>query len=345
MYISYITYITKGVEEMNNAGEQLLSDVAKVIYDMFPYLDVEGTKSKLSTVVSKYHIKTVELNETHPDLHEKIQLYLSAKKLEGLSQSTLDGYELELNLFAAKVKKKVEDITSADIRVYLGSLQGIKISTLGAKLSKIKTFFNWLTSEELIKRDPAVKLKSPKVERGKPKALTGEEFEMLRESCKTTRQRAFIEVLYATGCRLSELHRLNINDINFQDMSNSVLGKGSKEREVYHSWKSLYHLRKYLNDRTDECEALFVTERKPYRRLTKRGIQREVKKIANVAGLEKKVSPHILRHTFATLTLNNGADLVAIQELLGHVSPDTTMRYARITEERKREQHKKYLVL
>jgi len=133
-----------------------------------------------------------------------------------------------------------------------------------------------LASEELIPRDPTAKLKPPKIEKRMPKALTVEEFEMLRENCQTNRQRAFLEVMYATGCRLSEIHQLDKKDINFQTMSNSVIGKGNKEREVYHSWKSLFHLKKYLNDRTDDCEALFVTERKPYRRLTKRGIQREI---------------------------------------------------------------------
>jgi integrase/recombinase XerD len=113
---------------------------------------------------------------------------------------------------------------------------------------------------------------------------------------------------------------------------------------VYLSVRSLYHLTKYLVQRTDDSEALFVTVRKPHRRLTDRAVQLEVRKIAKRAGMEHKVSPHVLRHTFATLTLNNGAELTAIQELLGHESPETTLRYARITEERKREQHKKYLI-
>jgi integrase/recombinase XerD len=210
--------------------------------------------------------------------------------------------------------------------------------------SILKSFFSWLSAEEMIQKDPTAKLKSPKTEKRLPKSLTIEELELLRESCKTIRQRAFIEVMYATGCRLAEVQQLNKNDINLQNMSTNVIGKGNKEREVYLSFKALYHLKKYLKSRNDECEALMTTERKPYRRLSKRGIQREIAAIAKMAGLEKKVSPHVLRHTFATLTLNNGAELVAVQELLGHSSPETTLRYARITEERKHEQHKKYLV-
>ena len=327
----------------NNASEMLITEVVGFISELVP-INVEKTRGKLSRIISKYHIKKVEKDEVHPDITEKIELFLSSKKLEGLSELTLEGYERDLNIFADHVKKKVEDITSADIRVYLASFKENKMSTIGKKLSILKSFFSWLTGEEIIQRDPTSKIKPPKTEKLMPKALKIEELEMLREACETDRQRAFLEVLYATGSRLSEIHQINKDDINQQTMSFKVFGKGDKERVVYLSFRAIYHLNKYLNGRNDDCEALFVTQRKPYRRLGKRGIQREIKAVAKRAGLDHKVSPHILRHTFATLTLNNGAELVAVQELLGHESPDTTLRYARITEERKREQHRRYLV-
>lgn len=327
-----------------NAGEHLISDVTAFISELVP-IHIDKVKNKLSAILAKYQVKKVEQTEIHPDLTEKIELFLSAKKLEGLSKNSLDSYKLELRIFADKVKKRTIDITAADIRVFLSQFEHLKLSSVSKKLSVLKSFFGWLTAEELIQRDPAAKIKPPKEEKRLPKALNIEELEMLREACETHRQRAFIEVLYASGTRLSEVHQLNIKDINQQTMSFTVIGKGNKEREVYLSFKAMYHLNKYLKSRTDDCEALFVTERKPYRRLSPRGIQREIKKIARKAGIADKVSPHVLRHTFATLTLNNGAELVAVQELLGHSSPDTTLRYARITEERKREQHKKYLVL
>jgi integrase/recombinase XerD len=330
--------------QLNNSGEQLLSDIISVLYDNDPSMDVEITKSKLSTVMSKYHMVLLDEDEPHPDIKDKIELYLSAKKIEGLKPDTLRNYRLDLNSFANKVKRKVEDITAADIRAYLAEFNHLKLSSLGRKLNSIRSFFVWLTGEEFIQRDPTLKIKSPKLEKLMPKALTIEELEMMRESCKTPRQRAFVEVLYATGARLSEVQRLNKSDINYQTMSCKVYGKGSKEREVYFSFKAMYHLKKYLNSRTDKNEALIVSQRKPHSRLSNRGIQREIAVIAKNAGFEKSVSPHDLRRTFGMLTLNNGAELVAVQELLGHSSPDTTLRYARITEERKREQHKKYLV-
>lgn len=326
------------------AGELLISEVVGFISELVP-VNVDETKAKLSSIITKYHVTKVEHDEVHPDLHEKIEMFLSGKRLEGLSEETLRGYNLELKTFADRVKKKTNEINAADLRVYLASFPGRKMSTIGKKLHVLRSFFSWLAGEELIDRNPTAKLKPPKTEKRMPKALTIEELEMLREACQTVRQRAFIEVLYASGCRLSEIHQLNITDINQQEKSCRVVGKGNKEREVYFSFKAMYHLNKYLNMRKDDCEALMVTERKPYRRLTKRGIQREIKKIASFAGLENKVSPHVMRHTFATLTLNNGAELVAVQELLGHSNPDTTLRYARITEERKREQHKKFLVM
>jgi integrase/recombinase XerD len=326
------------------AGELLISEIVGYISELVP-IHVEQVKGKLSAIITKYHVTKPESDEVHPDLTDNINLFLSSKKLEGLSPVTLEGYELELNIFANTVKKRTINITAADIRVFLGQFQHLKLSSLSRKLSVLKSFFSWLAGEEIIQRDPTAKIKPPREEKRLPKALTIVELEMLRESCDTDRQRAFIEVLYASGTRLSEIHQLNIKDINQQTMSSNVIGKGNKEREVYLSFKAMYHLNKYLNSRTDDCEALFVTERKPYRRLSKRGIQREIKLIAQKAGLADKVSPHVLRHTFATLTLNNGAELAAVQELLGHSSPDTTLRYARITEERKREQHKKYLVL
>ncbi|MNY12560.1 Tyrosine recombinase XerD [compost metagenome] len=269
---------------------------------------------------------------------------MAGKKLEGLSKVTLGGYKTHLRIFSEHIKKKVEDITTADIRVYLSRYNEQKTTTISTKLSVLKSFFGWLTAEDVLPKDPTARIKPPKKEKRLPKALSIEELEMLREACVNARQRTLIEVLYATGCRLSEVYAIDRKDIDYNTQSCRVIGKGNKEREVYFSFKAMFHLKKYLLGRADVEPALIITERQPYRRLSKRGIQREMGIIAKAAGLDKKVSPHTLRHTFATLTLNNGADLVAVQELLGHENPATTQIYASITAERKREQHRKHLV-
>lgn len=326
------------------AGEHLLSQLSVLFQAHISDLDHEELQTRLSAVLAQYDVRHIEPDKAHPDLEDKIRLFLSAKKLEGLSSLTLDGYALDLRIFADHVKKRVSDITTADIRVFLAAFPHLKMSSLSKRLSVLKSFFGWLATEEIILRDPTGKIKAPKTEKRPPKALTIEELEMLREGCNTYRQRAFLEVMYATGCRVSEVQRMNRKDVDFSNQSAAVIGKGNKRRDVFFSSKAIYHLRKYLLGRADMDPALFVTERKPCKRLSVRAIQREIDRIAEQAGLDKKISPHALRHTFATLTLNNGAELAAVQALLGHSSADTTLIYAQLNDERKKEQHKRYLV-
>lgn len=325
------------------ASEMLIGELTRYISTMTP-INAEKVQAELSALSTKYHIQKVESNEVHPDILEKIDVFLAAKSLEGASPHTMSNYARQLRIFAESVKKKAENVSAADIRIYLSQFSTQKPASIETKLSILKSFFGWLHEEEIIDRNPTRKLKSPKKERSLPKALRIEDLEMLRESTKTKRQRAFLEVLYATGCRLSEVQALNITDIDLQSMSAKVVGKGNKQRTVYLSFRAMYHLEAYLKTRKDENPALFVTERKPHDRLSTRGIQREIGKIAKQSGIKKNVSPHTLRHTFATLTLNNGAELAAVQDLLGHSSPETTLIYARLSDDKKNEQHRKFLV-
>lgn len=270
-----------------NVAEQMVSEIVTIIDLEYPLAEVESLKVKLSYVVSKYQVSSVTLETCQNDIKEKSELFLSAKRLEGLSELTLAGYKLELNIFAKMVELRVVDVTTNHIRSFLGSFKHLKMSSISKKLSVLKSFFGWLTSEEFIQRDPTKKIKPPKKEKRLPKALSIEELEMLREACKTVRQRAFVEVLYATGCRLSEVHDMDRKDINVQSLGCNVIGNGNKEREVYFSFKAMFHVRKYLLSRDDDEEALMVTERRPYRRLSQRGIQREIGIIAKNAGIEK----------------------------------------------------------
>lgn len=278
------------------------------------------------------------------DLPEKVALYLASKKIEGLSKNTLKEYKIELSLFARYCKKPTALISAADIRGFLASFESAKMSTLGQKLSVLKSFFGWMVKEEILLRDPTAKVNPPKKPKRLPKGLTIEELETVRESCKTLRQRALLEVMYSTGCRLSEMVGMNRNDINIQSMNLKVIGKGNKERVVYLSFKALFHLKKYLKSRTDDCEALFVTERQPYRRMGNRAIQRDIDKIEHTAKISKKLTPHIMRHTFATLSMDAGIELADLQHLLGHSNPGTTLIYANVSEERKQQAFKKYHV-
>jgi integrase/recombinase XerD len=304
----------------------------------------EVDKQALTTILSQYDIRPTTLLEGHPDLQQKIKLFLAGKRLEGLSPLTLKGYTNELRIFSGHTQKAATEITTADIRIYLSECDHLKTSSLSKRLSVLKSCFGWLANEDVIAGDPTKRIKPPKKEKRIPKALTIEELEMIREACITHRERAMIEVLYSTGGRVSELKDMNRGDIDYQAMMARVIGKGDIERPVYFSFKAVYHLKKYLTQRQDADPALFVSQRKPYARLSVRGIEREVKVIADRSEVNKNVYPHIFRHTFATLMLQNGADIVAVQGLLGHADPATTIIYANLTDEKRKQSHHQYLV-
>jgi len=314
------------------------------VFTFCPNVDKPDLQRAITTILAQYDIKpTLQMNG-HPDLAQKVKLFLAGKRLEGLAKSTLEGYEHELRLFSRYVSRATDEITTGDIRIYLSEFEHLKTSSLSKRLSILKSMFGWLTAEKIILNDVTKQIKPPKKEQRIGKSLNIGELEMIREACVTPRERALMEVLYATGGRLSEIQKMSRGDIDYQSMSVSVIGKGNKQRIVYFSQKSMYHLKKYLMRRLDDDPALFVSVRKPHKRLSCRGIERVIKVISDRSEVEKNVHPHLFRHTFATLLLQNGASLIAVQELLGHSDPKTTMTYVSITSEQKKQSYDQYFV-
>lgn len=324
---------------------RLMNELGVIVSTLCPEVDMVKLKVRFEEVLSNYESTRKTIVDLERDIPEKIEWYLSSKKLEGLSDVTLESYKIELDMFARTFTKSVVQITTADIRIYLGQKAHLKTSTVSTKLSVLKSFFGWLVKEEVLLRDPTAKIRLPKKEQRLPKGLSIEELEKVRESCETLRRRALIEVFYSTGCRLAELAAMNKSDVNYQAMNMKVIGKGNKERIVYLSFKAIYHLKKYLNSREDDVQALFVTERKPHRRMGHRAIQREIDKVEAVAKISKKLTPHVMRHTFATLSTDAGIDLADLQHLMGHSNPSTTLIYSNVSEERKQTAFKKYHVM
>lgn len=346
MFIILVLNVSKrGGTTITNDASRLLMDLNTVVSTLYSEVDMNILPVRLEEVLCNYEIKRKSDLQLANDLPERIELYLSSIKLEGLSTKTLNGYKGELLLFSRYCKKAAALITTADIRSYLASFEKAKISTIGNKLSVLKSFFGWMVKEEILLRNPTSKIKLPKTPKRLPKGLTVEELETVRESCTTLRERALIEVFYSTGCRLSEITNMNKADINLQSMSMKVIGKGNKERVVYLSIKALHHLKKYLKSRKDDCEALFVTKRKPYRRIGARAIQREIDAIERASKINKKLHPHVMRHTFANLSMDAGIELADLQHLMGHSDPATTLVYASVSEERKQQAFKKYHVM
>jgi integrase/recombinase XerD len=276
-------------------------------------------------------------------LSEAWDLYFADKTIERYSTTTLKGYKLQTKLLIRHFGDiDIRNISLLDLKNYLiEKCSHLKPSSMGMRIRYLRAFLHWASDEGHIEKNPASKLREPRLGKHLPKALGEEDMEMLRESCKTSMEHALIEFLYTTGSRVGEVTSLNRNDIDWDDKSCIVLGKGDKERRIYFNMKCFIWLRKYVNERTDNDGALFVTERAPHR-LSIEMIRYIVKRVAKRAKIEVAMYPHIMRHSYATHLLNNGAPLEGIQTLLGHANIDTTRIYADLSGPRRKEIYKRY---
>lgn len=326
--------------------QEVAIKIVSKLDSLYPNLfDLNRVRQAIEEVLYDYSIQDKETSLAVIDnMGDMILLYLATRKTEGLSDITLKDYGRTLGRFADTMRRNVEDISTMDIRMYLAnrSKENIKTTTLAHDTDILRGFFNWLEDEEYINKSPMRKIKTPKVEKRLREALSKEEFETLRTGAKTLRQKALLELLYSTGCRLEEVENMKKQDIDWQKLQIRVIGKGNKERIVYINATCQVHLRKYLMSRLDECDAVFVTERRPYRGMGRRAIQREIKKIGEQSGLNKEVYPHLIRHTMATHLLNSGMSLNILQQILGHDDPSTTLVYAELDNVTVENEYRKY---
>lgn len=321
---------------------RIVRELELVCGDVFNQVKVREVIEK---VLYDYDISIKETSLAIADnMDDMILLYLATKKTEGLVDQTLKNYGRYLRKFSDYMRKNVEDISTIDIRVYIAqkSKENIKNTTIANITDILRGFFTWLEDEEYISKSPMRKIKNIKVEKRLRKALTKEEFETLRTGAKTLRQKALLELLYSTGCRLDEIENMKKKDIDWQRLQIRVVGKGNKERTVYINATCKIHLKKYLRSRLDESDSIIATERYPIKAMGKRAIQKEINKITEQSGLQKKVHPHLIRHTIATHLLNSGMNLNVLQEILGHESPETTLIYASIDNKTVEHEYRKY---
>lgn len=287
-----------------------------------------------------------EAEEEKSDLKKRIWYYLGAKRIDGLSPRTLNNYKYTLEGFAERVNKGVSKITTDDIRgyiTYLSETRNLKETSLQTHINTLRAFFGWLYVEEKIKKNPMLKIHSLKIDKKSARqALSAEELERLRDACTGYREKALVEFLVSSGCRLSEVAQLRVEDLNLNDRTVVVTGKGDKDRLVYFSVRARLMLQEYVRERKGGT-GLFVSSKTPYLPLKQRAIQRIVHAISERAGLAGRVHPHLLRHTFATLALNSGMDVTVIQRLLGHEDIATTQIYAAMNEDVIKHQYNKYV--
>lgn len=280
---------------------------------------------------------------------EALEAYLRRREQEGYSSHTLAAYRLQIGLLVRDVGDlDVREVTTDTLRGHLDKcIHRMKPTSVAHKVRAIRVFFKWLYEEELIAKNPGFKIKEPMLGKRIPKAMTMDEVELIRDACKDPFERALIELCFATGARVGEINRMNRDDINFDNRSIRVLGKGrggGDEREVYFGAKAALRLRAYLADRKDLDPALLVTERNPHGRLSIHEIQYVMRRIVKRSGVTRHVTPHTWRHTLATFLLDQGAPIDVVQEILGHEKSESTRIYASRSGRKRAEEYRRYFV-
>lgn len=291
--------------------------VAKLILELHltKYKLLYETETALSTELDK--------NEYY------VQQFLLNMKLRGCTDGSIKSYFCEIRGLLTYIDKNIQCITYQDLQRYLANgkiNKKWKDRTYNVKLIIIRTFFAFLYEEDFINTNPGKKLHETKVEHKIGTTINAYQREGLKCACKDEREQSLCEMLYSTGARISELCNLNIEDVDFQNMSAIIYGKGRKEREIYFNAPTKYHLEKYLESRTDDNPALFISTRKPYNRMSPESARIALKKIKqrNSDTANIKLTPHVFRRTVGTDMINKGAPLELVAEKLGHTKLDTT---------------------
>lgn len=321
--------------------------ITDIVQGMLPYLDNAQSKRLLELLQSSLANYEVTENTNKGESLEQdfVERFLSAKRIEGCSEKSLKYYKATITAMLTTLDKGVKYIVTDDIREYLTEYQEKK-NTSRVTIDNIRrilsSFFSWLEDEDYILKSPVRRIHKVKTATNIKETYSDEALELMRDNCTELRDLAMIDMLASTGMRVGEMVLLNRNDIDFNERECIVFGKGSKERVVYFDARTKIHLQNYLDSRTDNNPALFVTLKAPHNRLKIGGIETRLREFGKQIGLQK-VHPHKFRRTLATMAIDKGMPIEQLQQLLGHRKIDTTLQYAMVKQSNVKIAHRKYI--
>lgn len=329
------------------AIEDILNDIVSGIKDALSDKQLMQVSNSIKDVLAKYEINKKASNEERREKEntELLETFLSAKKIEGCSDKTIHYYQSSIVKLLKGLSKCIKEICTNDIRRYLAEIQeknNLSKVTIDNLRRIFSSFFSWLEDEDYIAKSPVRRIHKVRTDTLVKEVLSDENIETLRDSCNEPRDLAMIDLLLSTGVRVGELVKMNRDDIDFQERQCKVFGKGNKEREVYFNARTKIHLQRYLESRTDDNPALFVSLAKPHTRLTISGVEMRLRKLGKEAHLYK-VHPHKFRRTLATMAIDRGMPIEQVQKLLGHVRIDTTLHYAMVNQQNVKIAHRKFI--
>ena len=321
--------------------QQLINDI---LHDMSEVLSAKDLYALQIVLQKKLNTQN---NQTYPYTNiEYMDMFISAKRIEGCSERTLAYYKTTIEHMLSIIVTPLRQIQTDDLRAYLAEYQlrnNCSKTTVDNIRRNLSSFFSWLEAEDYIIKSPIRRIHKIRTGSKVKETLSEECIEKLRDSCLQIRDLAMIDLLYSTGIRVGELVNLNINDINFEERECIVYGKGNKQRKVYFDAKTKVHLKRYLEQRSDYSEALFVTLDSPFERLKISGVEIRLRKLGRLASLDQSVHPHKFRRSMATRAIDKGMPIEQVQKLLGHQQIDTTMHYAMVNQSNVKISHRKFI--
>ena len=323
--------------------EKLISDIESQMQKVLDNSQVGELHRELACCLHRCEV-TASGQEADEEV-DYIEMFLSAKKIEGRSEKSLKYYRSTIEKLVESIGKTVRHITTDDLRGYLADYQtkhGSSKVTIDNIRRILSSFFGWLEDEDYILKSPVRRIHKVKTGKNIKETYTDEQLELMRDSSQEPRDLAMIDVLASTGMRVGEMVLLNKDDINFEERECIVFGKGDKERVVYFDARTKLHLQSYIESRTDDNPALFVSLVAPYKRLEIGGVEVRLRKLGAALGINK-VHPHKFRRTLATMAIDKGMPIEQLQQLLGHQRIDTTLQYAMVKQSNVKIAHRKYI--
>lgn len=329
---------------MSSNNEHFRDEFASKIATVLPPEQLKNVLQAFDITSNGYDIQRKAL-EIIPagGVPEVVKYYLASKAVENLSKGTLKQYRYKLIDFFETVNKSIQAINTNDVRLYLYNIKQTRnVSDRYIECIRVtlNCFFKWLVANDYLLRNPCEKIERIKFQEKKREPLTSYELEVFRWNSQNIREKALIDFLFSTGCRVSECADVRLSDIDWTNRAVTIRhGKGGKERIVYFNAESELTMRKYIDSRSDDTDALFVSAKKPHQQLGPHALENILKKVSDRAGMH--VFPHKLRHTFATSGLRGGITLEKLQMLMGHTRPETTLIYAKLNQTDIRMEHQR----
>lgn len=333
---------------MENVQERYINDVMRTMVNIISrqQLTILDNTMRLAARNIEMQVRCTELSTGTDDNEDKLESFAFTKNFEGASMKSIEQYVRATRTMLNTIDKNYKDVTTNDIKYYLALYQSrrkVSQNTLSNIKRFLSAFFSWAEDEGLITKNPVRAIKNIKQIQKEKQFLTEDEIERMREECRTSRERAIFEFLLSTGCRVSEFVALNRSDVNMVTGEVRIYAtKTRKYRTGYLTARAMLLLKKYLKERRDDNEALFVESKGKHRRLGNSSVQKEVQRIGSRAAVAKHVTVHLFRKTLATTLAKHGVDIVIIKELLGHADISVTVKnYASIDQENIRMAHQK----